>query len=210
MALTTAANLRSAEGGLSDADSETNAWLETLIGVADDWIAEFCGYPPASVGAARTIEQATYTAYSGDGVVVADASDPRLLRLRVWPVASIVSIHEDGDEEYGAGTEVSSSDYAQRGRRGQHVRLKPSASHGAWSSSPRAIKVVFTAGYVAADHPRLMKASTELALMLYKLNGRRGHQSISDGRLNTSHRPEKMPASVRQMLAGYRLPGVVL
>ena len=86
------------------------------------------------------------------------------------------SIHNDVDESYGSDTLVASSDYSQRGKRGQIVRLTSTSSQGAWSEADYAVKVVFTAGYSTA--PGSLKALVANAVLhFYGLRKRRGKQS---------------------------------
>ena len=209
MALTTAANVRAlSEGG--GIDSAEDTLLGVLIGRAGVALARHCGYPPASAGGAPTLESASYTRYSGDGGCWVDSRDSRILHLEPWPVTAISSIYDDTDEEYGASTLVDSGDYSIVGTSGSMVRLTTSSTHGSWSRAERAVKVAFTAGFSSVPSD-LEHAAIELVLHWWGLRRRRGHTAMvtPDG-MNTSYRDEDIPAHVRQLVAPYRLPSVVL
>ena len=200
MALTSAANVAAMAPNLSASEAVLSA-LITRAGVA---LARHCGYPAASPGAAPTLESATYTLFSG-GYQVRRKSG-RVLVVEPYPVTSITSIHDDPDEEYGSSDLIAASDYVQRGDEGEVIVLKLDAIHGGWSTTDRAVKIVFVAGYssVPAD---IETAAIEYVLHLLNLRDRRGVNNVStpDG-LNTSYRDETIPAHVAQLLAPYVLP----
>lgn len=209
MALTSAANVRAMSAGQGIPAAE-DTFLGVLIGRAGPLIAKYCGYPPASVGASRTMESATYTRYTGDSGVWVDPSDRRMLHLEPWPVTAITTVHDDRDEEYGAATLVSADDYARTGEHGQYLRLKTTNTHGRWSLTDRAIKVVFVAGYSSVPGD-LEHAAIETVLWMWGLKPRRGMVSVgSTEGLNTVFRPEDLPDHVRAMLESFRLPSVYL
>ena len=205
MALITAADVREVTG-LSEA---SNTPVTTLIARAEKMLAKHCGYPSASPGVAPTMESTTYTRYSNDGRVFVDADNGRLLRLRVWPVTAITSIHEDPEEAFGSDELVASDDYTQRGDHGQIVRLKPDSDHGSWTTTEGAIKVVFVAGFAAA-HEDLKAAIAEQVAHLHELKKRRGKVSIAEGERTTTYRRETIPRHVRQLISPFRLPGALL
>ena len=84
--------------------------------------------------------------------------------------------------------------------------LKLDAIHGGWSTTDRAVKVVFVAGYSTVPDD-IETAAIEYVLHLLNLRDRRGVNNVStpDG-LNTSYRDETIPAHVAQILAPYVLP----
>jgi hypothetical protein len=206
MALTTASNVAAMMDGIAAADVTASG----VIGRVDALLARWCGYPPASVGAAPTLESASYTVYSGDPGVYVDAWEPRELVVEPYPVTSITSIHDDPDEEYTAAELVDSGDYVQRGRHGERIRLAFDSIQGAWSKSPRAIKVVMTAGWasVPAD---LEAAAIEMCAHLLRLRHARGEQSVSTGEgTSVTFRDETIPAHVAELLWTYRLPARIV
>ena len=200
MALTSAANVAAMAPNLTASE----VVLSALIARAGVALARHCGYPPATVGGAPTLESATYTLFSGDYQLRRFSG--RVLIIDTYPVTAIASIHDDPDEEYGSADLVSSSDYVQRGDQGEVIVLKLDAIHGGWSHGERAIKAVITAGYasVPAD---VEAAAIEYVLHLLDLRDRRGVSNVStpDG-LNTSYRDETIPAHVAQLLEPYLLP----
>lgn len=200
MALTSTANVAAMAPNLTASEAVLSA-LITRAGVA---IARHCGYPPASAGAAPTMESATYTLYSGYPTL--RRQDGRTLIVEPYPVTSITSIHDDPDEEYGSSELVASSDYVQRGDHAEIIILKIDATHGGWSRGTRAVKCVFVAGFTSIPGD-LETAAIEYVLHLLNLRDRRGVSNVStpDG-LNTSYRDETIPAHVAQLLEPYLLP----
>ena len=207
MALCTAAEVRAQ---IREFPSGDDSDLTTLIGYAEVMLARYCGYPPAAAGGAPTLESATYTRYSGDtGIRVCPTG--RELYLEPWPVTSITSIHDDpGNETYTSTYLVDSGDYVQRGNEDQIVRLLPAGVHGAFSTSPRAIKVIFVAGY-ANVRDDLKACAIELTAHMWNQVNRRGLQSMTGaGGLQTAYVPSTWPKHVLQWIAPYRLPSVYL
>lgn len=205
VALTDAAHVSTMSGG-SIASDEVG--MSELILHAGIIIARWCGYPPASAGAAPTMEPATYTLYSQTNQVIVKSG--RELVVEPYPVTSITSIHDDPDEEYTAADLVVSTDYLQRGLHGEIIRLKADSLHGGWSHSQNAIKIVCQAGFSSIPDD-LEHAATELVLHMYNLRSRRGVSATSspDG-LNVSYRTEEIPDHVKQLLCQYRLPSVYM
>jgi hypothetical protein len=203
MALTTASAVAANSQGLAAADITAAG----VIARVDELLARYCGYRPASAGAAPTMESASYTLYSGDPGVCIDPRDRRSLLVEPYPVTAITSIHDDVNEDYTAADLVASSDYVQRGLHGERIRLVTSGTHGAWSRSPRAIKLVATAGYATVTDA-LEAAAIEMCLHLMNLRHRRGHQTLTAEGLTHGYRSEKIPAQVKGMLASFVLPSV--
>lgn len=206
MALCTAAEVRD----LLQLTSETalNTLLDTYATRASVALAQWCGYPPGSSITSPSMESVTYTRYSGDyGLRL--SRDRRSLWLEPWPVTSITSVYDDPNEVYGADTLVAAADYGLRGDRGEELRLEPTATHGAFSTTERAVKIVYVAGYasVPAD---LALAAAELVAHWYNLRGRRGLSSEGQPDIQTSYRGEEIPLVVRQLANPYRLPSVYL
>ena len=200
MALTSAANVAAMAPNLTASESV----LSALIARAGVALARHCGYPPASVGAAPTMESATYTLF-GDSYQVRRHSG-RVLVVEPYPVIDVTSIHDDPDEVYGSATLVASSDYYKRGDHHEVIVLGLNAIHGGWSTTERAVKIVFVAGFSTVPSD-LEAAAIEYVLHLLNLRDRRGVANVSspDG-LNTSYRDETIPAHVAQLLEPYLLP----
>lgn len=209
MAIVTAAEVAARTGLDQSGTDYTNTWIPAASALA----AVYCGYLPATVDGQASMEQTTYTVYTDDGTDQAevDLEDARKLHLGTWPVTSITSIHEDEEWGFGASTEVSSSDWVLRGSRGEIVTLKPTNTHGTWSRTYGALKVVFVAGWSDGNAPdQLKQAVSELAAHLQSLKHRRGHSARTQQQVVTSYRTEDIPSSVREMLALFRLPRVLV
>ena len=182
--------------------------MSELILHAGIILARWCGYPPATPGAAPTMESTTYTLYSQTQQLVVRSG--RELVIEPYPVTAIASIHDDPDEEYTGADLVAGTDYNQRGLHGEIVRLKSDSLHGGWSRSQNAVRVVCTAGFTSIPDD-LEHAATELVLHMYNTRSRRGVSATSspDG-LNVTYRTEQIPDHVKELVCGYRLPSVYM
>lgn len=200
MALITAAEARLAIPELSGTSEDTN--LDTVIAAVGRAFARKCGYPPASVGGNPTLESATYTRYlTGRG--------GRDLTLDVWPATSITSVQDDPVLDFDGSTYlVASTDYAIVD--GRILRLKSTATHGSWSKSAGAIKVVFAAGYstVPDDLKHLARLGVRHWWDLRKIQGR---VSQGNGQQDATYRDEDfLPSLVLQGLGAFVLPRAFL
>ena len=202
MALITAAEARILLKSLTGTGEDSS--LDIYISRAGGLMARYCGYPPASAGAQPTLESATYTRYYGDPGMIADG---RKLHLEPWPVTTITSIHVDTNEDFGSATEVTSSDYSQRGDHGEVIRLNiDSSTWGTWPDVDGAIKVVMVAGYTTIRED-LKQLCAMTVKHLWGLRETQGAVSTNIGGVSTQLRPEDvLPLAVRQGLAQYRLP----
>jgi hypothetical protein len=148
MALATAAQIRAA--------TRINAANDTLLGVlasrADAAFARYCGHPRPDSGG-YTMEAATYTTFPGR-YDIGTGKDARVAVLPTPVIQSITSVHVDPEQDYPGSTLLAASEYVKDGRK---VELTSDATH-AWSTSPRANKVVVSAGYTIADHDVLTQA----------------------------------------------------
>lgn len=207
MALITAAEARLAIPELTGTGED--AALNTLITRADRALAAWCGYPASSAGGSRSLEQTTYTHYSGIDFVVQSS---RWFILPVRPVISITSIHDDDSGEWTYGTDelVASSDYVVDGASGR-VDLVPEASHGGWGKGHRQLKVVYSAGYTTAPDD-LKHAVVMLVKHWWDLRRRQGKVAASAGGVSSSglgphgsDTGDTIPVHVRQIVGRYRL-----
>lgn len=193
MALITASVVRARLPGLtSDDDTE----LGLIITSADTMLATYLGFPPASALVAPTCTVATYTEYL-DGPSM---KDPTRLDLRVRPVASITTIHDDTLRAYGADTLVSSGEYFLDGDEGR-VFLSETGSH-AWSTYRRAIKVVYTAGW--ADNAAPGDVAYALVLMtrnIWQLRHTPGLPNAAE----TTYPELVISSDVRQLVSARKL-----
>lgn len=114
----------------------------TLLGVylatAEQETALYLGY----TGTSPTWESASYTLRLEAG------GDTAKLYLPVNPVTAIASIYQDNLLQFGAGSDVASTDYEQQDTtHGPILHLLPSGLTAAWLTRTRAVKVTCTAGY---------------------------------------------------------------
>jgi hypothetical protein len=203
MALLTAAEARTYNLlGLTGSSLDTE--IEEVIDRAGAWIARWLGYPAASAGAAPTIESATYTHYSGaweGGIEVAD--DGRSIGLPVLPVSSVTSIHDDTDWDYGSGELIPSGDYVLDGVNG-YVWLRTDASDSFTPDSPRAVKVVYVAGFSTVPDP-IKQAAGMVVRTLWDARKQQGRASLSTPATSASLRPLEFPPLVYDLLRPYQL-----
>lgn len=195
MALLTAAEARVYIPSLSGTGSDT--LLDTLISRAGAALARYCGYPPASATASPTMESTSYTIdFTGQG--------GRDLDLGLYPVTAITSVYDDPDLDFtDAADLVASSDYAIQ--RGRVLRLTSTSTHGAWSTTPEAIRVAFTAGYstIPADMKDIAGRAVRAA---YDWLSTAGKLSMSQGGLSVQYPDEAfLTPHVELALAPHRL-----
>jgi hypothetical protein len=201
VAILTPAELRDWIPGLSSTGQDT--LLTALIARADALLAGWLGFPASSVGAAPTLEDATYTLFlRGPG--------GRRLIVPVAPVLSVTSIEDDTEEEFDGSELVAATDYvlrdeSQNGNAGI-VLLHQAATHGAWSlTDNRVIKIVGVMGYVTIPDP-LKHAATIIATHLYQQRATLGRASIpAPNGQSVSPRPEDLPKEAFTYAAPYRL-----
>lgn len=205
MALMTAAQLREVipelTGTAEDAD------LTTLIARVDAAFARYCGYPPATATASPTLESAAYTFYlTGMG--------GRDLVLPIRPVATLTSIEDDTERDFdGSSYLVASSDYNLRWdpNRGHVVVLKSTATHGYWSTSPGAIKVVATCGYSTAPGD-VLEAARIAARQWWDRRKSRGRVSMSTPQGGSQQLADEniLTDEVKLLLGSFRLPSTAI
>lgn len=194
MALITAAEARVYIPALTGTAQDTE--LNTLISRADGVLAAWCGFPPASAGAAPTLEDTTYTLYL-------DGPGGATLRLPVRPVVSITSIYDDPLRAYAAADLVDSGDYTLYGDDGL-VILDHDSVHGGWSTSSRALKVTAVCGFATIPEP-IKQAAAMLVGHWYRLKTSLGATSISQAGTNMQRVEATLPDSVKELMAPYRI-----
>lgn len=196
MALATAAQVRALAPGLSTADDTT---IDTLLARIDAAFARFCGHPTPDSGA-QTMEAATYTTFPGRYDLGIE-QDRAIATLPTPPILSITSVHVDPEQDYGADTLLTATEYVADGRR---VELLVGATHS-WSDLPRANRVVVSAGYVVASHPVLTEAAIVQAIHAIGNTSAAGSTSTSTRGGSRSVAPLSLLPEVREMLTDYRL-----
>lgn len=205
MALLTAADLKTAGiPYLSGTGQDTE--IGRIIAAVDDEIAAWLGFPPATVGAVSTIEDTTYTLYL-DGP---DDDETDVLRLGMWPVVSITSVHEDADRAYAAATLVDSDDYELDGAKGILI-AKPLGSLGGWARGYRVQKVTAVIGFETV--PAWAKEAAIVECQRRYKRGKGGSVETISGATGGNVQPRVeggLLPEVRRMLWPHRLPGAVL
>lgn len=141
MALTTAAEARALLPSLTGTGEDT--LLDTLIARVGAAFARRCGFPPVSAGASPTMESASYT-------LEHDGCGGRDLALRVHPATAITAVYDDPTRDFAEDTYLVSADDYAIVHQGRTLRLKSTATHGAWGRGEGRIRVAFTAGYATA------------------------------------------------------------
>lgn len=204
MASLTAAEAREAIPGITGTGHDTA--ISEIVGRVDAIIAAFLGFPPASAGAERTFETATYTLYLNGP----RWDDARVLPLGLYPVQSVTSIYDDATWAYGSDTLVSSSDYTLDGVEGL-VWLKPTGTHGAWSKGRRAIKATVVGGFAAVPDVIKEAAIRETAFRWRARQTAAASNVAQGGKSIALRRPdaELLPES-RVALAGLQMASVIL
>lgn len=196
MALISAAEARDVLPGIED----EGTLLDTLISAVGAAFARRCGYPPATVGAAPTMESTSYT-LDHDGIGGRD------LALRVYPATAITSVYDDPERDFTDSTYlVPAADYAIVN--GRTLRLKSTATWGVWGRGEGRIRVAFTAGYatVPADLKDLAKRAVK---HLFETRRTQGKASESSEGLSVTFTESELelPPSILGALGQFALGG---
>ena len=208
MALITAAEARDYIRGLTGTSEDT--LLDKLIARCGVLFAQHCGYPAASAGGTRTIEQTTYTRYL-------DGPGGNTLQLSILPVLSVTSIHDSPDRTYGSTDLVSSDDYDVFGEHGQIV-LKTTGSTSGFTTDYRAIKAIYSAGYSTIPDD-IKHAACLQVRWWYEGRDLVGFRSVSQTGGSVSFGPSlakgaggglRLLGEAEQILQPYRLPAAWL
>lgn len=198
MAIMTAAEARLYVRGITGTGEDSN--LSTLISRADAVFASFLGLPPASAGAAATLEDTTITLYL-------DGPGGQELRLPYGPILSVTSIHDSDDRLYGSADLVAASDYEVYGDEFL-IRLKDDSSHGFWSKERRAIKVAAVIGFSTIPEDIKHAAGLQVA---HWFQGRDhvGRTNVNQGGGSIAVKSLELLPEVKQALAPYRQAGAI-
>ena len=195
MALITASEARGYLRGLTG--TAEDATINTLITRVDGLFAAFCGFSAqAGAAGAATMESATYTHYL-DG-----PTRSRELRLPIFPVVSVTSIHDDPLMSYDSNDLVAASNYTVFGSDGL-VILTETASHS-WSTARRAIKVIYVAGWAEIPAP-LKHAACMQTAHFYQHRDTIGRTDLRISSSSASVRELDLLPEVKAALAPYRL-----
>ena len=198
MAIMTAAEARLYVRGIQGSGEDSN--LSTLISRADAVFASYLGLPPASAGAAATLEDTTIVIYM-------DGPGGQELRLPYGPVLSVSSIHDSDDRLYSSADLVAASDYDLYGDESL-IRLTDTSLHGYWSTVRRAIKVSAVIGFSTIPEDIKHAAGLQVA---HWFQGRDhvGRKSISQGGGSITVNGLELLPEVKQALNPYRQAGAI-
>jgi hypothetical protein len=199
VALPTASAVRTlALPGITGTAEDTT--LTTLIAAANAVLARYCLWP-ANDSDAYTFEASTYTQYYNGP----DPGAPHRLTLGLRPVTAITTITQDTAGTYTFSETVTENTHALLDEHNGCLYVYPGSTH-AWLTGFRAIKVVMTAGYNTGAEPPLTQAIAFLVAHWWSLRTTTVTPSIlSQGGQSSTLRPDDLPASVRQLVAPYRL-----
>jgi hypothetical protein len=194
MAIATAAQARAYIRGLTGTSEDTT--LDTLIARCDSLFASYLGFPPAAAGGDPTIEDVTYT-------LILDGPGGRSLRLPVYPIQSITSIHDSGDRLYATEDLIPASDYTLYGDEGI-VWLDDDGTTSEWSTVKRGIKAIAVLGWATIPDTIVHACCIQVAHW-YSARDHIGRTNISQGGGSIAVRDLGLLPEVKQALAAHRL-----
>lgn len=172
MALITAAQFREHYPDLTGTGED--AELDKYIARASALLALWCGWPKNDDGT-YTLEQSDYTLYPRR-----HHQYDRALDVGLPEMGTPTSAHIDEDWTYGSSTEVAAADLVVD-ERARLLWIKPGATTAsAWSSSPRANKVVIPIGIVTAGD-EVIAAVAMAARALWDYRRTQGRQQVTRG-----------------------------
>jgi hypothetical protein len=174
--------------------------IDTLVSAAIATLARYCLWP-ATTSDTYTFESSSYTLYF-DGP---DRDDDRRLTLGLRPVTAITAITQDTAGTWTYGETVTENTDALLDKHLGCLYAWPGSGH-VWITGLRAIKVSCTAGYDVSAEPPLVQAIALLVGHWSRLASA-GTSTLSAqlGGSSVSLRSDDLPASVRQLVAPYRL-----
>jgi len=167
---------------LNISDTNSDSILGSLIAGVSAQICLDCN---------RSFEYGTYTDYiDGD-------HDKKFLFLKEYPVASITSIHDDIDRDYGSDALIDSEDYAFDPESGT-VKLEAAVARGI-----RNVKVIYVAGY--DPMPDDLKYAC-LAKVAARFLASRTQVSTREGMDLVKKRIEELEKDYSRIIEKYRRP----
>ncbi len=180
--------------------SADDARLTTLILRAEELIAGWLRWPPATFSMTPRLERQTYTFYLNGP----HPTDPSRLVLPMRPVIFVTSVTDDPDRVYPISDVVPSTDYETEQIEGE-IDLLPLSTH-AWSTSSRAINVICDCGFNTVGVKDYIKqALAAKKKHLWDSRHTQGTVSATQGGQSQTRTPEVIPATVRQMVGHLRL-----
>lgn len=167
-------------------DTEEDDELELLINACYRLLEGYIHHP---------LKAADYTQYyDGDG--------SNTLVLRVYPINSVASIHDDAERDFGADTLIPSTDYViDNDEEVGTVRLFRNTT--AFATGIKNVKVVFNAGYSTIPADAAM-ACILLVAWFYNRGGSEALNSQSMGGKSESYAEDALPMFIRQMVGKYK------
>ena len=202
LALITAAQFREHYPLLTGTGEDT--LLDKLIARADQLMAAFCSHP-TNDSKVHTLESSTYTIYPRPR-----HDEPAVLDLPHPLVSSITSAYIDPDWRSDLSTAYGSGDAVASGDRlldavARELWISSTASpFPAWSSVPRANKIVMVAGFAAATAtPEFIAMAAMAARHLLDLTKTLGITAITQGggqSATLGDAAQLLPAAVKEHL----------
>lgn len=183
--------------------------LESIINRVTDEVEDYLGRwivcPSADVARGTLTEYHTLQS-NGAPVIAAE------LRTLEWPIRAVTTVHEDDNvpRAYGAAALLTSgTDYEVLKTRGVIRRISGAGAPCPWSTGPRAIKVVYTAGYATTDDvpARLKAIALRYAALIWdeQKRGAYGISGTSDALGNyTRFSPAQLTDDMRSALTSER------
>jgi hypothetical protein len=197
MAIATAAQVRAYIRGLSSSTTAEDTTLDTLIARCDSVFASYLGFgPPWPTSGDPTIEDTSYT-------LILDGPGGRALRLPVYPIQSVTSIHDAEDRLYSSADLIPSGDYTVYGDEGI-VYLDDDGTTDAWSKVKRGIKVVAVLGWATIPDSIVHACCLQVAHW-YNARDHIGRTNISQGGGSIAVRDLGLLPEVKEALAAHRL-----
>ncbi|QDP52988.1 MAG: hypothetical protein Unbinned4118contig1001_22 [Prokaryotic dsDNA virus sp.] len=181
----------------------SDSLIDTLISRFDALAAAHMGFPEQSSGA-LSIEVGTYNEYF-DGAI--DGKNGRELMLTVRPAVSITSLFDDPDQHYDDTTDqIASDNFILYGVEGRLV-LRNDKEDSAFSDAPRAIRVIYTAGYSGATMPKAIEHAACLQVAhWFQGRGHIGKTNVSSAGQTAALMSLSLLPEVKEALSPYRLP----
>ena len=210
MSLQTPAGVKPFIARIDPALTDQDALLTTLIAGAEAAAAWYCGWTPLAAGTPCTMASNSRTLWTHRGLAKVRRLDSRRLRLPLWPVTTITSVHQSTAWTWDSGALVGAGDYVLDGDEGLLVLKSGAALTDGWSPDFGAVRVIAVAGFgdsagIATDD--LLAEALALAVAhRYNTLAHLGEQSRSVAGASQSFRAEFLPESVRGLLTPYRLP----
>ncbi len=176
-----------------------DTFLGTQIVAASGALADWCLFPPATAGAAATLEATAHTFYL-DGP---SPSNPSILVTGYRPITTLTSVKQDTAGVWSYATTESSANYTLDGTNGL-IYANPGTTL-AWGSGLRYIQVVATVGFNTGAHSVLTQAIGLLVAHWLAVRKTAGVSNLGQGGSSVTIDEKGIPLHVQQLVWPYRL-----